>query len=210
MAQAPLGHIRRLLLAGVVTLALPCSAAVAWAQPLTQTEWHQGTSLALFGGLASPDQDARAALGGTISWEVTRRIAFDASGLWFPAGARNDIVLGTVGARVSLTPGHRATPYLTAGVGLLHASMQGTAAHMPGFYRDRMMMPVSSRDGRTFDDFAVRLGAGAEILAGRRISIRPELQVVIASDRPDATVIPVVGVHLAYHFESHPITPSRR
>ena len=69
-------------------------------------------------------------------------------------------------------------------------------------------MPGSSR--RTFDDFAARLGAGVEIYLSRHVSIRPEIEVVGVTDRDHLRTVPIAGVLLAYHFESHPITPSRR
>ena len=84
---------------------------------------------------------------------------------------------------------------------------------MPEFYRRRMPTGMDGRflEGRqTFDDLAFRLGGGAEFFAGRHVSIRPEVQVIIVTDRRHAEVVPLFGLHLAYHFESHPITPNRR
>jgi hypothetical protein len=203
-------HVHRVLLAGALALTIPAAAA---AQAMSASEWHHGTSLALFGGIASPGGDTRAAVGGSIGWELTPRLAIDAGGLWFDAGRRDDVVFGSVGVRYSVIGERRASPFVTAGVGLHRASLHTDNPGMPEFYRRRMGMTMGPHgmDGRrTFDDFASRFGGGAEFFAGRHVSFRPEVQVILVTDRRDTRVVPTFGVHLAYHFESHPITPSRR
>ena len=203
---------RRLLIIGVLLL-VPAAAA---AQAPTATEWRYGSALTLFGGGAVPGDAVRLTAGGSIAWEFTPRFSIDALGLWFSPAHRDDVVFGSVGARLELTAHHPAVPYVSAGVGLyraqMHVPMQENET-MSGFYRHRMPMAPDGHflEGRrTFDDLAFRVGGGAEIFAGRHVSIRPEVQIVIVTDRSDAEVVPLFGLHLAYHFETHRITPNRR
>ena len=200
--------------ATLTAAALTALAAPISAQDLPRNEWQQGSALSLFGGVATPDGGTGPAAGGTITWEATPRLALDAGAVWLRGGPHDDVIFGSVGARYALTRSLPWRPYLSAGVGLYRASFDDDDPRaMPGFYHGRMMQLSPSPSfgpSRTFDDFAVRLGGGAEFFASSRISIRPEAQLILAIRRPDTHVVPVFGVHLVYHFESHPITPTRR
>lgn len=205
---APLRTLAVVLFAGVLTLS-PRAAGVVFAQALTPAEWHQGSALALFGGMTVSDS-AQSAVGGSIAWELTPRLSLDAGGRWLGVTGDADTVFGSVGVRYVVTGVRPVTPYVSGGVGLHRASFTpASLPHMPEFYRRRMggMQAVSRR---TFDDFAVRVGAGVEIYLSRHVSIRPEVEVIGVTDRKHLRAVPIAGVHLAYHFESHPITPSRR
>lgn len=210
MATHILVRHRGLFLAGVMALLSPQAAGVAGAQSLTPDQWHQGSALALFGGLTVSD-DTRSVVGGSIIWELTPRLSVDAGGRWFSVTGRDQEVFGSVGIRYVVTGVRPVTPYVNAGVGLYHATFARESLQhaMPGFYRRRMEAGAAA-SRRTFDDFAARVGAGIEIYLGRHVSIRPEVEIVGVTDRDHARVVPVAGLHLAYHFESHPITPSRR
>lgn len=218
--------VRRLLILGALSLMCP---AAAGAQAPTAAEWRQGSALTLFGGGAVPADAVRLTAGGSIAWEFTGRFSIDAMGLWFSPAHRDDVVFGSVGARYAFGDRSSAAPYISAGVGLYRASFHMNAEERLGaytppanypsmmmtsdFYRRRMATGMDGRflEGRqTFDDLAFRIGGGAEIFAGRHISFRPEVQIVIVTDRRDAEVVPIFGLHLAYHFETHRITPNRR
>lgn len=193
-----------------MTLLSPQANGVAFAQALSQDEWHHGSAVALFGGLTVSD-NTQSAAGGSIVWELTPRFSVDAGGRWIGVTGDTETVFGSIGVRYVVTGTRPVTPYVNAGVGLYRASFQpgSFGAGMPEFYRRRMGgMPGPSR--RTFDDFAARVGAGIEIYLSRHVSIRPEVEIVGVTDRSHTHIVPIAGVHLAYHFESHPITPSRR
>lgn len=217
MAHHTFARLRRTLAAGAAALMLP---AIASAQAPTVSEWHHGSALTLFGGIASPNDDARGAAGGSVAWEFTPRFALDAMGVWFPAGNHDDVVFGSVGVRYAFAGSRPAVPYVTAGVGVYRLSFEsgppesfpGRMASMPDFYRRRMAMSPGGlmNTRQAFDDFAMRVGGGAEIFAGRHVSIRPELQLILVASDRHTKLVPLFGVHVAYHFESHPITPSRR
>jgi hypothetical protein len=72
-------------------------------------------------------------------------------------------------------------------------------------------MVVAAADGRqTFDDLAISLGGGVDVFLNHHIAVRPDVRMlaVHAPGRTDRSVL--VGVHLAYHFENHVVTPTRR
>ena len=199
--------------AALTAAALTVLTVPASAQDLPRNDWHQGSALSLFGGIATPDGGSGPAVGGTITWEATPRLGLDAGAVWLRGGPHDDAIAGTVGARYALTGSRPWRPYLSAGAGVYRATFDDDDTRgMPGFYHSRMMQAPSPAFGprRTFSDFAMRVGGGAEFFASRHISIRPEAQFVIAIRRPDTHVVPIFGVHLVYHFESHPITPARR
>jgi hypothetical protein len=55
------------------------------------------------------------------------------------------------------------------------------------------------------------MGGGAPIsFLAQHLSLRPELTVLLVTTRSNARAVPVFGTQLAYHFESHPITPAVR
>jgi len=201
-------------LVGAAALLSPLAAAPASAQALSPADWHQGSSLALFGGTAVPHDDARAAYGGSIAWEFTPRLSIDAGGQWLAAAGRDDVVFGSVGIRYAVRGSRPAMAYVSAGVGLYRASFRDASsqADAPAFYARRMAMgihgPTAGR--RTFDDFAARIGGGVEIFAGRHVSIRPTVDLIVVTAAGHRQIVPAAGVHVAYHFESHPITPDRR
>jgi hypothetical protein len=65
-------------------------------------------------------------------------------------------------------------------------------------------------NGQTFDDFTVSMGGGADFFLAQHLALRPELTILLVTTRSNAHVVPVFGAHLAYHFESHPMTPAVR
>jgi hypothetical protein len=78
----------------------------------------------------------------------------------------------------------------------------------PAFYQRRMGLP-NGFGRRTFDDFVVAVGGGFDVMLARHLALRPEATVLMVTTQSDIRTVPVYGVHLAYHFESHPITPAR-
>jgi hypothetical protein len=42
------------------------------------------------------------------------------------------------------------------------------------------------------------------------VSLRPDFEAIIAMGDSDSNVVSVVTLQLAFHFEEHPVTPSRR
>jgi hypothetical protein len=186
-------------------LVILAGASNAAAQTPSGLEWRQGTTLAGFGGAASTSSDTDAAAGLSLGWEVTRRFGVEGRGIWLRAGDGEDAFAATLAARVAIQPGRPIVPFAAAGVGLYRASFDAAPSVVPGFYRARMRSGGLGR--QTFDDFAVLFGGGADFFVSRHLAVRPEVNVVLATTRSDVRAVTVYGVQLAYHFESHSITP---
>ena len=126
--------------------------AVAVAQTAPQHEWSHGTTINGFAGVASDPSRNGAVLGGAVRWELTPLFALEGTGAWFDRGDSVDAFAGALKALVTLVPGHRAMPFLQAGIGLYRASFERADGPMPEFYRRRLpagMSPVKSRHYRS-------------------------------------------------------------
>jgi hypothetical protein len=194
---------------GARALSLACGfclgAADAQAQ-VTRNQWGEGTQLSLFGG-AGREAGTNPTMGATIAWEVIPYLTIEGRGTWFFPGEGASAFAGLLGARVPLRPGQRAVPFVSGAVGLHRATFEPARfADVPDFYRRRLS--ASGGAGQTtFDDFTIALGAGADFYVSRHIAIRPEVTAMIVRGPSNTRTVPTVGVHLAYHFENHVITP---
>jgi hypothetical protein len=191
------------IMATIGALALAPATAAAQAA----VSWHKGTALAVFGGAATADGETDPAAGATASWEFTPYLTLEGSALWTVDEAV-DTFSAFAGTRVNLLPRRTAVPFLSAGVGMHRATIEA-GAQAPDFYAPRITArgPDSSRHEQAFDDFAVALGGGVELFIREHLSLRPDLRVLLVRGGGRTRPIAVYGVHLAYHFEDHPITP---
>jgi hypothetical protein len=197
--------------AAIVAAALAAFAPHASGQTVAGADWHRGTTLAGFIGAASSQSVTDAAAGATLGWEFTPHLAIEGRGLWLDAGPGADAFSALLGARFPILAGRAIVPFVSGAVGVYRATFDATPAAVPRFYAARMMpLRAGQSRGWTFNDFVVAAGAGADVALARHLALRPELTVLVVTTRADTRAIPVLGVHLAYHFESHPITPARR
>lgn len=194
----------------VLAVAIAGVAQQAWGQTVATTEWRHGTTLSGFLGAASASSDTEVAFGGAVGWELTPHFTVEGRGIWLDAGPRADAFAALLGARIPILPARPVVPFVSGGVGVYRATFDQALSEVPGFYQRRMMSGASEFRGRTFNDFAVALGAGADIFLARHVALRPDVTVLIVTTRSDKRAVPVYGVQLAYHFESHPITPAGR
>jgi hypothetical protein len=111
---------------------------------------------------------------------------------------------------VPLLPDRPIVPFVSAGVGVYLTTFDAVVPAMPRFYQRRMMPRAGGWNGQTFDDFAVAMGGGADFFLAQHLALRPELTILLVTTRSSAQAVPVFGAQLAYHFESHPITPAMR
>ena len=192
----------------MAVVAIAGAAPAAWAQ--TGNDWQQGTTLAGFIGAASPTAGVRPSMGAALGWELTPHFTVEGRGLWLDAGPNADAFAAVVGARVPLRPARAVVPFLSAGVGVHRATFDSAPDDAPRFYQRRMRLDAPGFEARTFDDFVVALGGGLDVFLASHLALRPEATVLLVTTRAEAHTVPVFGVHLAYHFESHPITPARR
>jgi opacity protein-like surface antigen len=180
----------------------------AHAQTASTVDWQHGTTLSGFVGAASTARDTGGAAGLSLGWEVTPRFGVEGRGIWLLSGDTEDAFAATLAARVAIPPGRPVVPFASAGVGLYRATFDAIGGTVPDFYRRRVTSPGSGR--QTFTDFAVSFGGGVDFFLTRHVAVRPEVNVLLATTRVDLRATTVYGAQLAYHFESHPITPQRR
>jgi hypothetical protein len=184
-------------------LALPWDARAQ--ASVVNEQWRHGTTLAGSVGAGSPFTGVDPALGLSLGWEMTPWFGLEGRGTWFPAPNGMSAFAASLGARMAFDSARPILPFASAGVGFYRAIFDTPAGNgMPRFYRRRM---GETGLGRTFDDLLLTVGAGAEVFLSRHVALRPELNVMVVTARSDARAIPLVGVQVAYHFESHPITP---
>jgi len=205
-----LRRVRHGVLASVAAVAMASIAPEAWGQTVAANEWRHGTTLAGFVGAASPSSDTTAAAGAALGWEITPHFTLEGRGMWFDTGRGAEAFAAVLGSRVPLLPARPVVPFLSAGVGVYRATFDSMSSTMPRFYQRRMMSGAAGLQRRVFDDFVVALGGGVDVFLARHLVLRPDVTVLLVAARSDMRAVPVVGVHLAYHFESHPITPGRR
>jgi hypothetical protein len=191
-------------------VALLVIAPNVWGQTVVADEWRVGTTLAGFVGASTTSRVTSAAAGAALGWEITPHVTLEGRGIWLDGGRRADAFAALFGARVPLLPARSVVPFLSGGVGMYRATFEAASGSIPRFYGRRMMVEPGRFQGQTFDDFVVGFGGGSDIFLARHLALRPELTILLVTTRSDTHAVPVYGVHLAYHFEDHPITPARR
>jgi hypothetical protein len=53
------------------------------------------------------------------------------------------------------------------------------------------------------------VGGGVNVFVARHVAIRPDIEAKIVRRNAQNYVVTAVSVHMSYHFEDQPITPSR-
>jgi hypothetical protein len=190
----------------VIAMLLTLSSDARGQASVVNEEWRHGTTLAGFVGAGSAFAGVDPALGLSLGWEMKPWIGFEGRGTWFPAPEGASAFAVALNTRIAFDSARPVLPYASAGVGFYRATFDASASNaVPRFYRRKM--GEAGLLGRTFDDLLLTAGAGAEVFLSRHVALRPELTVMVVARSSDARAIPVFGVQVAYHFESHPITP---
>ena len=188
----------------VFALSIPASAQT------TGTDWTHGTTLNVFAGAGIDDSDATPLVGASVGWELTPAIAIEGSGYWLERTAGTDAFAAALKLQAALAVGHTAVPFLEAGVGLYRASFDPMGHSVPGFYRRRLTAGAPGPGSMTtFTDPSFVLGGGVNVFVTRHISFRPGIEVMIVRRHAQNCGVTTAAVHVAYHFEDHPVTPSR-
>jgi hypothetical protein len=194
-------------------LLLPLIGAVtANAQPPLKTAYESEThcsSLDVFGGVASAESTAGGLAGGGAGWQITPWFGLEGEAFWADRSGSESGFSAAIHARWNLVRGWRVMPYAKTGAGLYRASFDASDDTMPSFYRDRLEDRQMGAN-RAFADPAVIAGGGLDILLSRRVSLRPQGEAMVVLDHGKSRVMPAFTVHMAFHFDEHPITPSRR
>ena len=58
-----------------------------------------------------------------------------------------------------------------------------------------------------FTDPSFILGGGVNLFVTRHVALRPDVEAKLVRRNSQNYVVTAVSVHLAYHFEDHPMTP---
>ena len=183
-------------------------SATASAQTKTTEMWRRGTTLNVFTGAAAAPSDRAPLAGGAFGWEITPRIALEGSGTWMEWGHRAHGFSATIRALLPISTARPVIPFIAAGVGLHRASFQTADSQMPDFYRDRLAgSPERFGVSAAFTDPTVVLGGGVNGFISRHIAIRPDVNAIVVMRDGHSRTMMTTAVHLAYHFEDHPITP---
>jgi len=172
--------------------------------------FNQGTSLSVFAGGGSDSIKTGSVAGGAIGWQLTPKIGVEASCEWLGRGPGDDAIAGFVKVQFSPAPRLRARPVLEAGYGLYRISFGRLSHTIPDFY-DRRIPENARRPGAAvvFTDPAFALGTGITVPLTRHLSLRPDIEAIVAFRDTRSSIMTTVAVHLAYQFEHRPVTPSR-
>jgi hypothetical protein len=196
----------------VTAAVLVITASTAAAQPPMKAAYEPSTrcsSLAVYGGVSTAESDAGGLVGGTAGFQITPRFALEGEAFWLDRPGSESGFSGALNARWTLVRKWRAMPFVKAGAGLYHASFAVDDDTVPPFYRDRIATAEVGTQ-RSFTDPAVIAGGGVDIHLSRRVSLRPQGDAMWVFDHGTSRIMPAFTLHLAFHFDEHPITSSRR
>ena len=196
-------------LAVVVTL---CVSRTAPAQTTQATNpWSHGTTLNVFAGVNSASSQGGSLAGGAVEWEVSRWLAVEGIGSWLDRGTGADAFAADLKAIVSPVIARQFVPFVQGGIGMYRASFDLSRAEIPDFYRSRLAATASGIDSTiTLTDPSFIVGGGVNLFVRPHVAIRPDIQAKVIRHDSRSYVVATIAVHLAYHFETHPITQGHR
>ena len=195
--------------AAVLALMFCGWASAASAQPAPAYDWSRGTTISGFGGFGGDATGTGSLFGGSVGWDLSPRVAIEGTGAWMQFDADADTFTAALKARVNIVGPRRAVPFISAGIGLHHASFEmGTA--MPDFYASRVPPDSGTGAGLTFNDPSLVLGGGINVAITRVMRIRPDVDVSFVIRDSQTYTVPSFRLHLVFVFEDHPVTPVRR
>lgn len=198
---------RSLHFAAVLLLA---TGSVASAQTVPNNTWSHGTTINLFTGAAVASSTTGVTAGGAAGWEVTRLFGIEGLAEWLDRPQGEEGFGVSLSGLVNLTSVRPIVPFLKGGVGFYRATFDGTATDVPEFYQQRIEATDPALGTRqTFTDPSFVVGAGVQLFVSRHWAVRPDVAVTIVRDHSASYIVTGVTVHAAYHFEDHPVTPSR-
>lgn len=175
----------RVVLSATGILVLAAGIHSAHAQEADSADWLQCTALSLFAGSARAGSTTSAAAGAAVGWELTPHFTIEGSGAWVDRPSGSTAFTAVLGTRVHLAGRRILVPFASGGVGLY-------------------------REGPAMTDFAVSAGGGLDVFVARHLAVRPEVRVLLVNGDSSFRSVTIAGVNLAYHFESHKVTPARR
>lgn len=192
---------------------LVATSVIAAAQPPISAPYEptlRCTSLSVFGGVATAESTAGGVLGGAAGWQISPRFALEGNAFWLDRPGSETGFSAALNSHVNLVRRQTAVPFLAAGIGVYRASLDADAAAASEFYRERLAAGDALATTQTFTDLAFIVGGGIDFFLSSQLALRPQGDVMFVVNDGRSRMVPVFTVHLAYHFNDHPITPSRR
>jgi len=183
--------------------------SAATAQTVPSHLWSHGTTINLFTGVATASSNPGMTAGGAAGWEVTRLFGIEGLAEWLDRPQGEEGFAVSLTGQMNLTGARPIVPFVKGGVGFYRAIFDSTATEIPDFYRDRLGTAAPLETRQTFTDPSFVIGGGVQVFVSRHWAIRPDAGLTIVKDHGASYLIPGVSVHAAYHFEDHPVTPSR-
>jgi hypothetical protein len=204
--------VANLMRVGLAALLVSACAGQATAQSDPPAHpWSHGTTLNVSMGVARLDGHARPLLGTSIGWEMTPALAIEGSGYWVDRSGQRGDFAAAMKLHAALPITRPVVPFAVAGFGLYRASFDPAGTGIPQFYRNRMVANgMGTGPLNVFTDPAWIAGGGLDVFVSRHVSVRPDVEVTFVRRNGGTYVVPIGALHVAYHFEDHPITPSRR
>jgi hypothetical protein len=184
------------------------TAAAAQTGPMRH-EWSHGTNLSLFAGAGGDGAHTGALAGAGIGWEVLPWFGLEGSGSWLDRGARAEAFAADLKAIIGLARAAAMVPFVQGGVGLYRTSFDRSRSAIPAFYTRRMggMGPMNANV--TFTDPSVVIGGGLNLFVTQHAALRPEVTSTFVIGDARTHAVTAFALRMTYHFEDHPITPSR-
>jgi hypothetical protein len=179
-------------------------------QPPSATDWSRGTTLNGLVGMTADSSQGGPVLGGAAGWELTPGVALEGSGAWTEFGHGTTSFAGALKARVRLFGRRKIDPFVSGGVGLYRATFGLEEKDIPQFYRRRLNASSAPVGERRFTDPSLVVGGGVSLFVNRHVAIRPDVETAFVVRDGHSHAVTAVAIHLVYHFESHPVTPTRR
>jgi hypothetical protein len=125
-------------------------------------------------------------------------------------GAGSNAFAAAITVQTGLAGPRPLMPFLTGGIGLYHASFDRVGS-MPAFYGRRMAMDgMHMGTTATFTDPTVVFGGGVNAFVNRHWAIRPDVREMVVLRNSRSYFVTAFAIHVAYHFEDHPVTPKVR
>jgi hypothetical protein len=188
-------------------MVLLCAMSASAQSASPSNPWRHGTTLNVFTGGARAETDNQFLLGGAMGWEITPTLAIEGSGYWFDRNTEPDAFAAALKLQAGLPVGRPVVPFVAAGIGLYLASFDATTSTIPDFYRNRIASTGTSAGSvHTFTDPSFIAAGGVNLFVSRHVSIRPDVEAMFVRANSQGYLVMVAAVHVAYHFENHPMT----
>jgi hypothetical protein len=184
-------------------------AATSAQQHIRANEWSRGTTLNGFVGATMDSSQSGPAVGGAMGWELTPRVTIEGRGSWAEFGQDTNSFAGALRVSLRVAGRRHIDPFIHTGVGLYRATFGAGETAVPTFYRRRMVSSEQGVTSQTFTDPTLIGGGGVSIFVNRHFALRPDVDVAFVFSDGRSHVVTTVALHAVYHFESHPVSPTR-